>query len=59
MTDEERDIQELRRQIHVLEKRIENLKSKSRSPGQNFWLAFFIVIMIVLFSIGVIRYFKF
>jgi len=59
MTDEERDIQELKRQIQVLEKRIENLKSKSRSPRQNFWLAFFIVIMIVLFSIGVIRYFKF
>lgn len=58
MTNEERDIQELKRQIHALEKRIETLKSKSRSSAQNFWMAFFIVVMIVLFSIGVIRYFR-
>lgn len=58
MTNEERDIQELKRQIHALEKRIETLKRKGRSSAQNFWMAFFIVVMIVLFSIGVIRYFR-
>ncbi|MFF2887952.1 hypothetical protein [Paenibacillus sp. NPDC057967] len=58
MSEEKRDIQELKQQIHALEKQVQTLKntSKGRSSVQNFFLAFVIVFVVVLISIGVVHF---
>ncbi|RJE90561.1 hypothetical protein D3P07_00155 [Paenibacillus sp. 1011MAR3C5] len=58
MSDEKRDIQELKQQIHTLEKQVQSLKNmnRGRSSVLNFFIAFVIVLVVVFLSIGVIQY---
>lgn len=58
VSDEKRDIQQLKEQINALETQVQSLKNSNqrRSFMQNFFIAFFIVLVVVIVSIGVINY---
>ncbi|REK76387.1 hypothetical protein [Paenibacillus paeoniae] len=61
MSDEKRDIQELKQQLNAFEHQVQSLKNtnQKRSTAKTVFVAFLIVLIIIVGSIGVINYILF